>query len=86
MVPLLKAFVIFFLTDGWLCPSMRGPQEQQKSMYWLPSASHILQPFPFSMKRGVPPTERNALTGEFTPPGKYFFALWNRMADLFVFI
>ena len=34
----------------------------------IPSASTIWHPSPFSRNKGVPPTERNALTGEFTPP------------------
>ena len=38
-------------------------------MYCLPSASQKYGPCARSMKRGVPPTERNARTGEFTPPG-----------------
>src|SRR5215831_16344783 len=38
-------------------------------MYSRPSASQIRLPSPRSMKGGVPPTARNARTGEFTPPG-----------------
>src|SRR5881394_3639401 len=38
-------------------------------MYSRPSASQMRLPSPRSMKRGVPPTARNARTGEFTPPG-----------------
>src|ERR1700748_3008102 len=34
-------------------------------------------PSPRAMKRGVPPTARNARTGEFTPPGMTFWARSN---------
>src|SRR5436190_14708388 len=33
------------------------------------------------MKRGVPPTPRNARTGEFTPPGMSSIALVNSSSD-----
>ena len=33
------------------------------------------------MKRGVPPTERNARTGELTPPGMRAWARWNSSSD-----
>src|SRR5688500_17276804 len=65
---------------------MSGPQEQQKSMYSFPSASQIRQPFPRSINNGVPPKERKDLTGEFTPPGKLFFAFSNICSDLPFFI
>src|SRR5437763_16378343 len=38
-------------------------------MYVRPSTSFIVAPCALAMKRGVPPTPRNARTGEFTPPG-----------------
>src|SRR4029079_7951937 len=38
-------------------------------MYRWPSASHRYAPCARTMKRGVPPTARNARTGELTPPG-----------------
>src|ERR671921_2147981 len=38
-------------------------------MYELPSTSKMYEPSPRSMNRGSPPTERNARTGLFTPPG-----------------
>src|SRR4029077_11914616 len=38
-------------------------------MYSAPSASHTRAPWPRVKKRGVPPTARNARTGELTPPG-----------------
>src|SRR5580765_5343921 len=41
-------------------------------MYSRPSASHRRLPLPRTMKRGVPPTARNARTGELTPPGMTF--------------
>ena len=33
------------------------------------------EPFPFLINKGLPSTALKALTGEFTPPGKYSFAL-----------
>src|SRR5947207_1740463 len=33
------------------------------------------------MKGGVPPTARNARTGEFTPPGMIAWARWKRTSD-----
>src|SRR5688500_11925328 len=39
-------------------------------MSWLPSTSQARAPSARSMTRGVPPTERNARTGELTAPGK----------------
>ena len=38
-------------------------------MYRVPSASQRYGPSPRVKKRGVPPTERNARTGELTPAG-----------------
>src|SRR5512139_964176 len=46
-------------------------------MYRLPSASQKYGPSARAMNRGVPPTERNARTGEFTPPGMDFCARSN---------
>src|SRR5712692_4766467 len=40
----------------------------QKSRYCCPSASQRNEPFPLTMNRGVPPTDRNARTGLSTPP------------------
>ena len=73
-VPLPMASITFSRTAGWLWPKIRGPQEQQKSINSLPSASHSLQPSPLSINMGVPPTDLNARTGEFTPPGNKVFA------------
>ena len=56
-------------TAGWACPSSAGPQEQTRSTYSAPSASVRYGPFAETIKRGVPPTEPNARTGELTPPG-----------------
>src|SRR6478735_4532185 len=56
-------------TAGWAWPSRAGPQEQTRSTYSLPSASVRYGPFAETMKRGVPPTEPKARTGELTPPG-----------------
>ena len=41
----------------------------------LPSTSYMCGPNAFLIKRGAPPTERKARTGEFTPPGMDFWAL-----------
>ena len=38
-------------------------------MYSLPSTSKRCEPSPRAMNSGLPPTLRNARTGEFTPPG-----------------
>src|SRR6266516_1776087 len=38
-------------------------------MYSFSSASQMWDPLPRTMNGGSPPTERNARTGEFTPPG-----------------
>ena len=38
-------------------------------------------PVPLTMNRGVPPTARNARTGEFTPPGITRWARSNRAAE-----
>jgi hypothetical protein len=37
------------------------------------------------MKRGVPPTERKARTGELTPPGVLFWARANRVSLFDIF-
>jgi hypothetical protein len=38
------------------------------------------------MNRGGPDTDLKALTGELTPPGKYFFASSNKAADFSLLI
>src|SRR5215467_10287435 len=38
-------------------------------MYSFSSASQICDPFPRTINGGSPPTDLNARTGEFTPPG-----------------
>src|SRR5215471_11412537 len=38
-------------------------------MYWLPSASHTLEPSPRTINGDSHPTALKARTGEFTPPG-----------------
>jgi hypothetical protein len=68
-VPLATAAEIADTTAGWACPRIIGPHEQTRSTYSRPSASVRYGPAPRTMNRGVPPTEPNALTGEFTPPG-----------------
>src|SRR5512134_39840 len=47
----------------------------------FPSTSVTVAPCALAMKRGVPPTERKARTGEFTPPGITFFAARNSFFD-----
>src|ERR1700733_8221316 len=44
------------------------------------------EPSPDSIKSGVPPTPRKALTGELTPPGITFWARANKASDLGLFI
>src|SRR5215475_7765390 len=51
-------------------------------MYSLPSSSHTCEPSPRSMKMGLPPTARNARTGEFTPPGITCCARLKSSSDL----
>ena len=41
----------------------------------FPSSSYILEPLAWSMKSGDIPTERQARTGLFTPPGMNLQAL-----------
>src|SRR5260370_26718425 len=57
------------------------PQEPTQSMYWRLSASKMREPWPCSMNGGVPPTARNARTGEFTPPGMISCARWKSASD-----
>ena len=56
-------------TAGCACPRIIGPHDETQSTYSCPSASVRYGPCPLTMNRGVPPTARNARTGEFTPPG-----------------
>lgn len=67
--PRAAASCTAFTTLGCACPSSAGPQEQTRSTYSRPSTSVTNGPRAPTRKRGVPPTERNARTGEFTPPG-----------------
>src|SRR5262249_42713451 len=55
-------------------------------MYSLPSTSHTRAPSARPMNSGSPPTERNARTGELTPPGIDFFARSNSDLDICVFL
>jgi hypothetical protein len=50
----------------------------------FPSTSRTAEPFALSMKRGVPPTDPNARTGELTPPGIIVFARANSLLEVFV--
>jgi hypothetical protein len=68
-------------TAGWAWPSSNGPQEQTRSTYRRPSASVSQGPRPSTMNRGVPPTARNARTGELTPPGVTRSARSSRSSD-----
>ena len=54
---------------GCACPRIAGPHDATRSTYSRPSASVTYAPFAPTRKRGVPPTEPYARTGEFTPPG-----------------
>jgi len=54
-------------------------------MKTFPSTSRTEEPFALSMKSGVPPTDRNARTGEFTPPGMSPFAIVNSLPEVVVF-
>src|SRR5512139_2070658 len=51
----------------------------------FPSTARTVAPFARSMNSGVPPTERKARTGEFTPPGISVFASANSLLEVFVF-
>src|SRR6202022_4693075 len=52
-------------------------------MYCRLSASKMREPRAMSMNGGVPPTARNARTGEFTPPGMISCARWKSASDCF---
>src|SRR5277367_3639249 len=54
-------------------------------MYSLPSASKMCEPCPRTMNGASPPTERNARTGEFTPPGIICSARCCSLRDISVF-
>src|ERR1700688_2439283 len=49
------------------------------------SASQMCDPLPRTINGGSPPTERNARTGEFTPPGIMLSARCCRRRDCSVF-
>src|SRR5271165_2993988 len=55
-------------------------------MYSFSSASQTCAPFPRTMNGGSPPTDRNARTGEFTPPGIMLTARCCRRCDCSVFL
>jgi hypothetical protein len=50
----------------------------------FPSTSRTEAPFARSMNSGVPPTDRKARTGEFTPPGINVFDSANSLLEVFV--
>src|SRR5688572_31412668 len=50
-------------------------------MYSLPSESKMCEPSPRAMNSGLPPTLRNARTGELTPPGISSCARRKRSSD-----
>jgi hypothetical protein len=79
--PRRAAAVTASTTAGCAWPRIIGPQELTRSTYRRPSASVIQGPEPSAMKRGVPPTARNARTGLFTPPGVTSCARAKRSAD-----
>src|SRR5438552_9677977 len=68
-VPFASAAETAETTAGCACPRIIGPHEHTRSTYSRPSASVRYGPAPRTMNLGVPPTARNARTGEFTPPG-----------------
>ena len=47
-----------------------------------PSADQTREPLARAKKMGSPPTPRKARTGEFTPPGMYLQASWNRLTSM----
>ena len=57
------------VTSPGAWPRIMGPQLPMQSMYSLPSMSHRRLPLARLTKTGLPPTERKARTGLFTPPG-----------------
>src|SRR5262252_8516857 len=69
LVPLQAAPTIASSTFGSACPRISGPHDPMKSMYSFSSASHTCDPLPRTINGGSPPTDLNARTGEFTPPG-----------------
>ena len=71
-VPFSEIFFMESMTSGCACPKIRGPHEDTKSKNLFPSSSKMYCPSPLFIKGGTPPTDLNALTGEFTPPGMYF--------------
>src|SRR5579863_3172972 len=50
-------------------------------IYSFSSASQMCDPFPRTINGAAPPTERNARTGEFTPPGIMLSARCCRRRD-----
>jgi len=52
----------------------------------LPSTSQTFEPEAFPTKNGDEPTEPNARTGLFTPPGMRFFAFMKSSRERFCFI
>ena len=50
-------------------------------MYSLPSTSNMCEPSPRAINGGDPPTPRKARTGELTPPGMSFCALWKSFSE-----
>src|SRR3954465_3753343 len=70
------------MTSASAWPSIIGPQKPTQSTYVRPSTSVNVAPEADSIKRGVPPTPRNARTGEFTPPGINSTARANNSSEL----
>src|SRR5258708_7315284 len=68
-VPFSSAAAMAALIRGWLWPWIAGPQVQTKSINSRPSAVVSVAPLADLVKNGAPPTEPNAPTREFTPPG-----------------
>ena len=80
-VPLAMVAVTFSTTAGCAWPKINGPHEQQKIDELVAVCVPNVGTLSRSMKRGVPPTDLKARTGEFTPPGKRDCALSNKAAE-----
>ena len=81
LVPFSKAAAMAARIEGSLWPWMAGPQVKTKSISSLPSAVVRRALSALTVKKGVPPTERKARTGEFTPPGIIFWARAKRSSE-----
>ena len=83
LVPRSRASRMALRISGSLWPWMAGPQVRTKSMSSWPSAVVSRAPLADFVKKGVPPTERKARTGELTPPGIIVRARWKSCSEEF---